>query len=437
MNCGLCISPYIRQALVIVFGPWQLDRSDDPSETSSRALRGSWVLWRSSELLQDVQWHWRLQGPDSPIIDQHRSTLACMDSMIFHDIPWMASRFEGNGKLWTLVFDVVTWVQDMAAWQPGPLWDELTWDGPIISGQGTLPALPKTLSRSHGPRSGYHGLHINLIKAQYSTHRGRYWGFSEVFFFPRESPIAKSWPFLDPHLSEAICHKGVLISPGEVEALLTLELSFFTWPGDGTILWILYILPKPPESTWIYWLFGAFKRFWTMIPWPYDVERLRFFSANAMNLQGLFQPISIYFWRKLRCFSILSTPLPPKITNHPGWCILSLSKLPHSFNLSGPRAMHTPVARSLHKNLCDVGLGNPGNHWHIGFFRDFHVFLSLPLPPLEPRPPGFSLADNSLPDLRPISHLSKDPESWVVGHGFVWCGKDPPKIHHGWSSFSH
>ena len=92
----------------------------------------------------------------------------------FHDIPWMASRFEGNGKLWTLVFDVVTWVQDMAAWQPGPLWDELTWDGPIISGQGTLPALPKTLSRSHGPRSGYHGLHINLIKAQYSTHRGRY-----------------------------------------------------------------------------------------------------------------------------------------------------------------------------------------------------------------------------------------------------------------------
>ena len=268
------------------------------------ALRGSWVLWRSSELLQDVQWHWRLQGPDSPInIGLHG----------FHDIPWMASRFEGNGKLWTLVFDVkVTWVQDMAAWQPGPLWDELTWDGPIISGQGTLPALPKTLSRSHGPRSGYHGLHINLIKAQYSTHRGRYWGFSEVFFFPGESPIAKSWPFLDPHLSEAICHKGVLISPGEVEALLTLELSFFTWPGNGTILWILYILPKPPESIWIYWLFGAFKRFWTMIPWPYDVERLRFFSANAMNLQGLFQPISIYFWRKLRCFSILSTPLPQK-----------------------------------------------------------------------------------------------------------------------------
>jgi hypothetical protein len=103
-----------------------------------------------------------------------------------------------------------------------------------------------------------------------------------------------------------------LISPGEVEALLTLELSFFTWPGNGTILWILYILPKPPESIWIYWLFGAFKRFWTMIPWPYDVERLRFFSANAMNLQGLFQPISIYFWRKLRCFSILSTPLPQK-----------------------------------------------------------------------------------------------------------------------------
>lgn len=69
------------------------------------------------------------------------------------------------------------------------------------------------------------------------------------------------------------------------------------------------------------------------------------------------------------------------------------------------------------------------------FFRDFHVFLSLQTKPpsLEPRPPGFSLpTDNSLPELRPISHLSKDPESWVVGHGFVWIfGKDPPKIHHG------
>lgn len=117
-----------------------------------------------------------------PRFPDHRSTSINIGLHGFHDIPWMASRFEGNGKLWTLVFDVVTWVQDMAAWQPGPLWDELTWDGPIISGQGTLPALPKTLSRSHGPRSGYHGLHINLIKAQYSTHRGRYWGFSEVFF---------------------------------------------------------------------------------------------------------------------------------------------------------------------------------------------------------------------------------------------------------------
>ena len=123
-----------------------------------------------------------------------------------------------------------------------------------------------------------------------------------------------------------------------------------------------------------------------MAIWCWKAE---FFFSQCHEPPGSFSTIYFYLFlakTAMFCqyFVYTITPQNHKLVycntrNHPGWCILSLSKLPHSFNLSGPRTMHTPVARSLHRNLCDVGLGNPGNHWHMGFFSGFsRLFVPSP-----------------------------------------------------------